>query len=174
VIAYRHTDRRFPFLWEDADQPAARWHAAGEGPVHYLADSPDGAWAQFLRHEGITDLADLDGIDRALWAIDIGDPALAAPHLPRRVLRGGIDTYPRCRTAAQRIRRTGTAGLRAPSAALVDGEAGGWRVAGGLVRGPARTGETIVLFGRRPDLVGWCATAGGRPPDWVLHRTVAL
>jgi hypothetical protein len=174
VIAYRHTDRRFPFLWEDSDQPAARWHGAGEGPVHYLADSPDGAWAEFLRHEGILDLADLGGIDRALWSIDIGDPALAAPQLPGPVLRGGTETYTRCRAAARRIRRTGAVGLRAPSAALTDGGAAGWRVTGGLVPGPARTGETIALFGGRPDLVGWCATAGGRPPEWVLLRTVAL
>jgi hypothetical protein len=49
-------------LWEAASQPAARWHADGEGPAQYLADTPVGAWAEFLRHEGITDEADLSGV----------------------------------------------------------------------------------------------------------------
>jgi hypothetical protein len=56
VIVYRHCDPRFPFLWETASQPAARWQEEGEGPVHYLADTPDGAWPELLHHEGITDL----------------------------------------------------------------------------------------------------------------------
>ena len=66
MIAFRHCDRRWPFLWESAVQPQARWHGDGEGPVQYLADTPDGAWAEFLRHEEITDEADLAGVSRAL------------------------------------------------------------------------------------------------------------
>ena len=62
MILFRHCDRRFPFQWDAASQPAARWHADGEGPAQYLADTPVGAWAEFLRHEGITDEADLSGV----------------------------------------------------------------------------------------------------------------
>ena len=32
MIAFRHADPRFPFLWERGTQPAGRWHAMGEGP----------------------------------------------------------------------------------------------------------------------------------------------
>ena len=71
MIAFRHCDRRWPFLWESAVQPQARWHGEGEGPVQYLADTPDGAWAEFLRHEEITDEADLAGVSRALWAVSV-------------------------------------------------------------------------------------------------------
>ena len=74
MIVFRHTDPRFPFLQEAAGQPAARWHAPGEGPVHYFADTADGAWAEFLRHEEITDPADLAGIARAIWSIDLPRP----------------------------------------------------------------------------------------------------
>src|SRR5262245_40501368 len=56
MILFRQVDARFPFLWEDARQPAGRWHAAGDGPAHYFADTPDGAWAEFLRHEEITEV----------------------------------------------------------------------------------------------------------------------
>jgi hypothetical protein len=66
VILYRHADPRFPFLWESAEQPAARWHGPGQGPVQYLADTPDGAWAEFLRHEGIREEAELVNVRRAL------------------------------------------------------------------------------------------------------------
>ena len=44
VIVFRNVDSRMPFLWEDDRQPAARWHGDGEGPVAYLAETPDGAW----------------------------------------------------------------------------------------------------------------------------------
>ncbi len=113
MILYRHADPRFPFLWESTDQPAGRWHAAGEGPVHYFADTPDGAWAEFLRHEGITEEAELDNVRRALWAVDVPEPIpAAAPDLPRQVLTGGLGTYPRCRAEARRLRATGATALR--------------------------------------------------------------
>ena len=46
----RRADPRFPFLWESSAQPAGRWHGSGEGPCHYFADTPYGAWAELLRH----------------------------------------------------------------------------------------------------------------------------
>jgi hypothetical protein len=66
MIVYRHADPRFPFLWETAAQPPARWHGAGEGPVQYLADTPDGAWAEFMRHEGIATESELMNVRRVL------------------------------------------------------------------------------------------------------------
>jgi hypothetical protein len=46
MIAFRHADPRLPFLREDRHQAQARWHDTAEGPVHYFADTPDGAWAR--------------------------------------------------------------------------------------------------------------------------------
>ena len=43
-VGFRHCDPRFGFLWLTAAQPEARWHAAGEGPANYFADTPTGAW----------------------------------------------------------------------------------------------------------------------------------
>lgn len=177
MTLFRHADPRFPFLWESRDQPPARWNAAGEGPVQYLADTPDGAWAEFLRHEGITDADDLPGIERDLWAVD--PPArkepIAAPALPAAVLEGGTDTYPACRAEARRLRESGSPGLVAPSAALRRGAAGGWRVrAGQLFPGPPRLGKVVVLFGPRPDLSGWCACSRGRPDPRILPEVRPL
>jgi hypothetical protein len=176
LIVYRNCDRRFPFLWENAEQPAARWHAAGEGPVQYLADTPLGAWAEFLRHEGITDQADLAGVRRALWAVEITDGSFAAsaPNLPAAVLLGGLPTYEACRIEARRLRRAGVAAIKAPSAALLESGATGWRVEGGERDAEARDGYVYVVFGSCPTCVGWPVVDAGTAPARLLTRVRAL
>jgi RES domain-containing protein len=170
VIGYRQMDSRFPFLWEDASQPAARWHGEGEGPAHYFADTPDGAWAEFLRHEEIRDPGHVRGIERTLWAIDLPDEALARPDLPERTLTGDPSTYRTCQAEARSLRAAGASGLRAPSAALLPETASGWRVEAGLQPGPSRLESVVVLFGRRPQLVGWRTCESGHPREDVLER----
>lgn len=170
MIVYRHTDPRFPFLWESGGQPAGRWNAQGAGPVNTFADRPEGAWAELLRHEEISDPRDVAEIRRSLWAIDVGDLPTARPRLPRATMTGGPRSYVACRREASRLRERGEPGFTAPSAALVRGGAHGWRVAGGLHPGPRRDGLVIVLLGARPDVVGWEAAYEGRPSDELLSR----
>lgn len=171
MIAFRHADPSAPFLWEDASQPAGRWHAEGEGPAHYLAETPDAAWAEFLRHEEIRDEADLAGIERTIWAVEVPEAEpFSRPRLPREVLLGELDSYRACQAEAARLRAAGSAGLRAPSAALRSGAQSGWRVSGGLVPGRPRAEHSLVLFGRRPDLIGWVAADAGRPRADLLAR----
>ena len=168
MVVFRHADPRHPFLWEGSGQPAARWNAAGDGPMQYFSDTPDGAWAEFLRHEEITDPEDLPTIRRALWVVDLGDPPLASPNLPQGTVIGGRESYPTCQAEASRLRRLGVGGLTAPTAALLPGDARGWRVDGGLQPGESRDGAVYVLFGRRPDLIGWRAAAIGHPGEELL------
>lgn len=171
MIVYRHADPRFPFLWENADQPPARWHASGEGPVQYFADTPDGAWAEFLRHECITEESELVNVRRALWAVEAPDNLVAEkPALDQAVLTGGLDTYGECRREARRLRNSGAAALRAPSAALLPGSAGGWKVDGGLQPAATRDGTVLIVFGARPDFVGWMAAFRARPRSDLLAR----
>lgn len=170
MIVFRHADPRFPFLWENAGQPPARWHGEGEGPVHYFSDTPDGAWAEFLRHEEITTPEDIATIRRALWAVELRNPPTEQPNLPVQTLTGGPETYDDCRAEARRVRNRGATGLIAPCAALFDGGARGWKVDGGLQPASSRDGYVMVLFGRRPDLVGWPATIEGRPSEDLLPR----
>jgi len=174
VIVYRHADPRFPFLWEAADQPPARWHGVGEGPVQYFSSTPDAAWAEFLRHEEITDSADIATVTRSLWAIELPDEALGAPMLPDATLVGGTATYPACRAEARRLRAAGAKGVVAPSAALDRRTGSGYRTDAGLRPGPRREESVIVLFGARPDLVGWVACFEGRPRPELIGRTRQL
>src|ERR1039457_341113 len=171
MIVFRHADSRFPFLWESAGQPPARWHGPGEGPVQYFADTPDGAWAEFLRHEGITEESDLVNVRRALWAIEVPDELPTdTPRLAWPVLTGGTATYEECRKEARRLRTKGTQALRAPSAALLPGGARGWKVDGGLEPAAERDGTVLAVFGPRSGFVGWMAAFAARPRSDLLSR----
>ena len=171
MIVYRQADHRFPFLWESADQPPGRWHASGEGPVHYLADTPDGAWAEFLRHEGITKSSELRNVRRALWAVEVPDDLPAqAPGLALAALTGGLDTYAECQIEARRLRNNGASAVRATSAALLPGGATGWKVDGGLQPAAERDGTVLAVFGARPDFIGWIAAFAARPRSDLLAR----
>jgi len=173
VIVFRHADARYPFLPESDGQPAARWHARGEGPVAYFSETPDGAWAEFLRHEEITDPADLAGVIRSIWAVELPVSPDAAPRLPVAAMTGGTSTYPTCQAEARRI-RSRSPGLVAPSAALLPHTASGFRTEGGLRPAASRRERVFVLFGAQPSLVGWCACADGRPRPDLLSRVRRL
>ena len=175
MIVYRHADPRFPFLWESVDQPPARWHGPGEGPVQYFADTPDGAWAEFLRHEGITKKSEVANVRRALWVIEISDDlATETPRLAEVILTGGFDSYEECWTEARRLRNNGAAALRAPSAALLARSARGWKVEGGLQPAADRDGNVLAVFGTRPDFVGWMAAFAAHPRSDLLARVRPL
>jgi hypothetical protein len=167
-IGFRHCDPRLPFLWQSPGQPAARWHGSGEGPANYFADTPVGAWAEFLRHEGITDAADLAGVQRSLWAVELPQAGYATPALPAATLFGDESSYPACQAEARRLRAAGAELLEARGAALKPGQAQGWTATAGVSVAPApRDGKVWVLFGTCL-CIGWIAVDGGRPPAKVL------
>jgi hypothetical protein len=171
MIVFRHADARFPFLWESAAQPPARWHGPGEGPVQYFADTPDGAWAEFLRHEAITAESELVNVRRALWAVEAPDDLpWETPRLAEPFVTGGIATYEECRKEARRLRAKGATALRAPSAALLSGGARGWKVDGGLQPAAERNGTVLAVFGPQPGFVGWMAAFAARPRSDLLSR----
>ncbi|CAN5740738.1 hypothetical protein BH18ACT17_BH18ACT17_04980 [soil metagenome] len=168
MIGFRQADPRFPFLWESPVQPSARWHATGEGPVQYFSDTPEAAWAEFLRHEEIVDPADLRGVRRAMWVATIDRERLEKPAVSDRVARGGPSTYATCRRVARQLRRRGATGLVAPSAALQRGATVRYRVDGGLLREARDDAVTIALCGARPSVFGHLASPDARPgPDLV-------
>ena len=167
-IGFRHCDPQFPFLWQSPMQPAARWHGAGEGPANYFADTPVGAWAEFLRHEGITDEADLAGVQRSLWAVELPEAGYVSPVLPDVTLFGDESSYPACQAEARHLRAAGTDRLEVRGAALNPGQARGWTATAGVSASQApRDGKVLVLFGACR-CIGWVAVNGGRPPAEVL------
>lgn len=167
-LGFRHCDSRFPFLWQSPSQPAARWHGQGDGPANYFADTPVGAWAEFLRHEGITDATDLAGVKRSLWVVDLPENGYVTPELPDAVLFGDEKSYPVCQSEARRLRGTGVDKLEIRGAALLPGGASGWKSETiAIATGERRDGLVWVLFGTC-SAVGWIAVEGGTPPAAVL------
>src|SRR5262249_31948187 len=154
----------------DASQPAGRWHAAGEGPAHYFADTPDGAWAEFLRHEEITDPEDVQTVRRQMWAVDIGDLPVDQVTLPDATLTGGLETYAECQREARSIREQGVRRIAARTAALLPGGARPLRVRGGVHGAEPRDGLTIVIYGTPGDLRGWIAADTAAPAADLLER----
>ena len=170
MIVFRQTDLRYPFLWEGADQPPGRWHGMGEGPAHYFADTPDGAWAELLRHEEITDPADLETVRRQMWAVDIGDASAEPVRVASQVALGNLESYTACQIESRRLRQQGAKRLRAPSAALKPGGARGRIVRNGQRHAAPRDGLVIVVFGPPDSLVGWMAADAAQPPHDLLGR----
>ena len=168
-LGFRHCDPRFGFLWATAAQPGARWHGPGEGPANYFADTPAGAWAEFLRHEGIVDPDDLAGVRRALWAVEMPGGRYATPKLPASQAEGGLSSYAACQREARRLRAAGAKRLQARSAALVAGGARGWQSHGsGIEPAPTpRDGAVWVVYGSF-EAVGWPAVEAGAPPASIL------
>lgn len=151
MIAFRQIDGRYPLLWDSSAQPAGRWHAGGDGPAHYFSDTPDAAWAEFLRHEEITDPEDLATVRRQMWAVEIGDPPVVGVNVPPSML-GDPQSYLSCQIEAGRLRQeTRCSRLAAPSAAL----------SGGVV---------VVVFGATEGLAGWVAGDAARPAPDLLGR----
>jgi hypothetical protein len=85
-------------------------------------------------------------------------------------MTGDYPTYRSCQAEARRLRQTGATGIVAPSAAVSGATGSGFRTDGGLRRGSRRAERVFVLFGARPDLLGWAACADGRPRDDLLVR----
>ena len=178
AVYFRHADARFPFLWEQGPQAPARWHTAADAPATYLADTPDGAWAELLRHEEITDAADLEGIERRLWAVEVPEAVVCdavTPTLPDDVLRGDLASYAACQAEARRCRDRGAVALTSVSAALLPGAARGQVVESGLQEGSARDGQVLVLYGGRwPQVRAWAAVSAGAPTERQLQLVAHL
>lgn len=171
MIVFRNTDVDVPFFWDSDHQPAARWHASGEGPAQYTSTTPDASWAEFLRHQGIKDADDLAGIERSMWAVEIpDDEPTGSPALPIAALTGDLTSYPACQAEATRLRASGVSRLVATSAAVLPGTPSGWVSGSDLRPAPARDEFTVVLFGGRPDLAGWVGATLGRPEVTLLDR----
>jgi hypothetical protein len=150
VASFRVCDRRFPFLWASAAQPPARWHDAGEGPCHYLGSAPKVCWAEVLRHEEIRDPDDVEDLDCAMWVVGVTPPT-GVPTLPHDVLTGDMPSYPACHAEAQRLRAAEHAGLRAPSAAVLSGQA--------EVYGVDQTGQHVTQTVAAEVIAIWSTTA---------------
>ncbi len=161
-IGFVLADPRSPF--PPATTAEGRWCAPDGPALLHLAETPDGAWAELLRHEEITDPADLAGVRRRLWAVELelDDERLGTPTgVGGRVATGDEWSYPACREAARAAWDAGTTVLQVRSAALrPDAGAPGYDV-------------VWVVAGDR-GLRAWATSDAGAPTEAVLRRVAPL
>lgn len=176
-LGFRVCDRRYPFLWQSPGQQAGRWNRAGDAPVHYLANTPTVAWAEWIRHEEIEDPADLEGVAAALWAVLIpdhwGDQDLQPVNLSTELVLSTTPAAKEARLAqVDQLKTQGAQGLLAPSAALHQSDTAlpcmrvfkGGEQADDLPI-PA---HVILLWCAAEQLPGWCCVHEGRPGSELL------
>jgi len=176
-LAFRVCDRRYPFLWSGAGQASGRWNRTGDQPVHYLGSTPTVAWAEWIRHQEITDPGDLAGVAAALWAVLIpqewGTRDLDPVALP---LDQVLDTSPAAQEArlalVGHLKKQGAQGLLAPTAALHDSDRvlPAVRVSNGSEQPErlAMPAQVILLWCEARVLPGWCCVPEGRPGTELL------
>lgn len=176
-MGFRICDRRYPFLWQTPGQQAARWNRAGDVPVHYLANTPTVAWAEWIRHQEIEDPADLEGVAAALWAVLIpahwSDRDLQPVKMSMELVLGTTPEAESARLAlVDQLKAQGAQGLLAPTAALHRSHEVSpcVRVLGGeefhdQLPMPA---HVILLWCNAEHLPGWCCVPEGRPGTELL------
>ena len=176
-LGFRVCDRRYSFLWQSAGQRAGRWNRDGDEPVHYLANTPTVAWAEWIRHQDIEDPADLAGVAASLWAVLIPDhwseQDLQPVNLPVELVLGTTPEAAGARLAlVDQLKAQGAQGLLAPSAALFHSDqvlpcrrvCDGNNQADQLLM-PA---QVLLLWCAAEQLPGWCCVPEGRPEPELL------
>lgn len=147
LTTYRVVDVRYPPFWADPQQPQGRWHAQGDGPCHYLSTTPEGAWAEIIRHEALREAEDVQDLHRSLWVVESPEPPIDAhPDLPgtRALFRR---PWAQCQAAARALRDAGHHALWADSAALPKASARVRQVQTGRLRSGRRRSEVVAFFG---------------------------
>lgn len=167
LTAFRYSSYDVPF-WVRPNTRAGRWHRAGAGPTQYWSLSPDAAWAELIRHEGLNDESELDTVRMPVWVcrvpsiilVDLRDSDAWTRH---GVTEGQLldDDWTVCQDLAAGLRAQAD-GVIAPCAALPD-EA------------------NLTIFGARR-AIGWqslpalasavpaARVAIGRPPSGLVDR----
>lgn len=132
---FRQVSSRHSPLWhrplplQPQVQEASRFNWRGTDYVQYMASTPDGAWAELIRHFGIEDEDDLARVSRVFYALvvdenDIADlTELDAGRDADRDLLGhlvgdGEADLEACRELADELASDDFRGLLTPSSAL--------------------------------------------------------
>jgi RES domain-containing protein len=177
LILFRYSDYDVPF-WARPNSRPGRWHVAGDPATQYWSMTPDAAWAELIRAEGLQLEEELDFVRMPLWVCRV--PATRLMDLREAEIQEQVgltgdalvgDEWEVCQVVGARLRER-CAGVIAPCAAL-DGHSNvtifgarrqiDWRGRPALAStapaaivaiGRPPTG-LIALVRRRADLAGW-------------------
>jgi RES domain-containing protein len=166
-VAYREVGDRFPTFWHPGshrrptEEPSARWHRQGEGYAQYCSLETDGAWAEFVRFEGIRTEDDRIEYRARLWQLWITETDIADLSTFDKIAACGLDPaifvdddHSACQALADELHAAGYRGLLSPSASF-----------------PGVT--NITLFGARRELPGHPRLVPNYRPDVYVHVNLA-
>jgi RES domain-containing protein len=169
-VVYRWSDYDTP-LWARPNTTAQRWNRTREGPTQYASLAPEGAWAELIRAEDLTTVAEIQVVHMPLWILRVRETRVADYATLEQAEAAGFspdalvdDDHERCRAEGTRLREHGFRGVLAPSAALpgtVNLTLFGARLA---VEWDCREERRLGSFVPARQL------AVGRPPDDLLPR----
>jgi RES domain-containing protein len=128
LTLFRYCSYDVPF-WVRLNTRPGRWHRIGDPPTQYWSMTPDAAWAELIRAEGLRSEEELDLVRMPLWTcrcppaglIDLGDETIRSRlGISLSALSG--DAWAPCQDLGRELRHAGHPGVIAPCAAL-DGHA---------------------------------------------------
>lgn len=168
LTAFRWSTYDVPF-WSRPNSRDGRWNRAdGVSITQYWSLTPEAAWAELIRHEGLVTEAELDLVRMPIWVCHV--PSTFLVDLRRTDEREAygideeyliLDDWRPCQALGARLRRTHN-GVIAPCAAL-----------------PAHANLTLfgsrraIAWAGRPALasvVPATTVAIGRPPEGLVTR----
>jgi hypothetical protein len=123
-VAFRYSNYDTPF-WAGPNTDPGRWHTAGSVATQYLSLTPDGAWAELIRHEDLKTEAAVAEVRTQIWVVRINQARIADYSTFTKAEQAGFppdalvsDDYTVCQAEGARLRAAGYAGVIAPSASL--------------------------------------------------------
>lgn len=163
LFLFRYADYDTPF-WDRPNSRPGRWHRVGDPPTQYWSMTPEGAWAELIRFEELTNEAELDLVRKPIWACRVTSRMAVDLRAPKQRKRHDIleralidDDHAACQDLGAELRDSGCQLVLSPSAAL-DGHTnvtmfGARRMSDWRLRAPlARTlPATEVALGRPPE-----------------------
>jgi RES domain-containing protein len=167
LVAFRWSTYDVPF-WARGNSRPGRWHRADGDSTQYWSLTPEAAWAELIRQEGLTAEAELDLLKMPLWVCRVSSALILDLRQVYEQEEHGIteeelidDDWSACQRLGARL-RTQKPGVIAPCAAL-----------------PSHA--NLTLFGPRR-AVAWTKTPAlasvipatmasvGRPPPGLIDR----
>jgi RES domain-containing protein len=166
-MAFRWTTYDVPF-WARHNSRPGRWHRVGDSPTQYWSLTPEAAWAELIRHEGLYEEVELDLVRMPLWVCRLPKASIVDLHVPEHRERYGLelgdlvdDDWEPCQAARGSL-EADARGVIAPSPALPEH-------ANVTLFGARRT----IDWTRQPVLASTipaALSAIGRPPEGLLAR----
>ena len=177
-FGFRVCDRRYSFWWQSAGQRACRWKRDGDETIHYLANTPTAAWAEWIRHQESEDPDDLAGVAASLWTVLMPDhwseQNLQPVNLSMKLVLGTTPEAAKPRLSlVDQLKAQGAQCLLASSAAPYHScqlpPCSRVYVGSNQADQLLMPAQVLLLWCAAEQLPCWCSGSEGRPEPELVH-----